>query len=109
MNVPREQVLSTYKLVAASLYTPRAISYRFNKGIRDEDVAMGVACLRMIESVASGVMYSRHPYNPASHDVIVTAVWGLGPYAVEGVISPDLIMFLNVICWGCHSKTFGSD
>ena len=27
----------------------------------------------------------------------------------EGVISPDLIMFLNVICWECHRKTFGSD
>ena len=45
----------------ASLYTPRAISYRLVKGIRDEDIAMSVACLQMIDAMASGVMYSRHP------------------------------------------------
>ena len=27
----------------------------------------------------------------------------------EGILSPDMIMFLKVICWECHSKTFGSD
>lgn len=89
LNVPREKLISTYRIVVASLYTPRAITYRYNKGIRDEDVAMSVACLRMVESVASGVMYSRHPFYPAEDHVIITAVWGLGPYAVEGVITPD--------------------
>ena len=89
LNVAREKLASTYKIIVASLYTPRAITYRFNKGIRDEDVAMSVACLRMIDSVTSGVMYSRHPFYPADDHVIITAVWGLGPYAVDGVITPD--------------------
>lgn len=89
LNVAREKLASTYKIIVASLYTPRAITYRFNKGIRDEDVAMSVACLRMVHSVASGVMYSRHPFYPADNHVIITAVWGLGPYAVDGVITPD--------------------
>lgn len=89
LNVPREKLSSTYKIIVASLYTPRAITYRYNKGIRDEDVAMSVACLRMVDSIASGVMYSRHPFYPADDHVILTAVWGLGPYAVDGVITPD--------------------
>lgn len=89
LNVSRDQLISTYHVVAASLYTPRAITYRYTKGIRDEDVAMSVACLRMVESVTSGVMYSRHPFYPAADHVIITAVWGLGPYAVEGIITPD--------------------
>jgi len=89
LNVPRHQLIATYRIIAASLYTPRAITYRYNKGIRDEDVAMSVACLRMVDSVASGVMYSRHPFYPTDNRVIITAVWGLGPYAVDGVITPD--------------------
>jgi pyruvate,water dikinase len=89
LNVAQANLISAYKEIVASLYTPRAVSYRLNKGIRDEDTAMSVACLEMVEAVASGVMYSRHPFNILEDDILITAVWGLGPYAVEGVISPD--------------------
>ena len=89
LNVPPDQLLQAYKEVAASLYTPRAISYRLNKGISGEDTIMCVACLEMVDSVASRVMYSRHPFTLSEDCVIISAVWGLGPYAVEGVISPD--------------------
>ena len=89
LNVPREKIVETYKYVVASLYTPRAIAYRLNKGMRDEDIAMSVACIEMVESVASGITYSRHPFNVLDDNVLVTAVWGLGPYAVEGIVTPD--------------------
>jgi len=89
LNVPREKVIENYKYVLASLYTPRAISYRLAKGMRDEDIAMSVACIEMVDSVASGVMYSRHPSNPLADQILINAVWGLGPYAVDGVITPD--------------------
>lgn len=89
LNVTQDKILDTYKQVLASLYAPRALSYRLNKGIRDEDIAMSVACIEMVESVASGVMYSRHPFNLSENTVLINAVWGLGPYAVDGVITPD--------------------
>jgi pyruvate,water dikinase len=89
LNVTSGNLLDTYKAVLASLYTPRAISYRLVKGIRDEDIAMSVACLQMIDSKASGVMYSRHPVLIMEDNVIINAVWGLGPYAVEGILNPD--------------------
>ena len=89
LNVPLDKLLTTYKYILASLYTPRAISYRLNKGIRDEDTAMSVACLEMVESVVSGVMYSRHPFNILEDNILISAVWGLGPYAVDGTITPD--------------------
>ena len=60
----RDKLVLTYNMVVASLYTPRAISYRLNKGIRDEDIAMSVACLQMMDSVASGIIYTRHPFKP---------------------------------------------
>ncbi len=89
LNVTSENLLEMYKAVIASLYTARAISYRLVKGIRDEDIAMSVACLQMIDAKASGVMYSRHPVHILEDDIIINAVWGLGPYVVEGVLTPD--------------------
>jgi pyruvate, water dikinase len=89
LNVPEDRIIETYKLVVASLYTPRAISYRLNKGMRDEDIAMSVACIEMVESVASGVIYSRDPCDILADNVLLCAVWGLGPYAVDGIITPD--------------------
>jgi pyruvate,water dikinase len=89
LNVPGDQLLAAYKQILASLYTPRAISYRLNKGIRDEDIAMSVVCLQMVDAVASGVMYSHHPFNLRDENLLISAVWGLGPYAVDGVITPD--------------------
>jgi pyruvate,water dikinase len=89
LNVTGDRLGPAYKEILASLYTPRALAYRLNKGIRDEDTAMSVACLEMVDSVASGVMYSHHPYDITLDQVIISAVWGLGPYAVEGVITPD--------------------
>ena len=79
----------TYKKIIASLYSPRAIAYRLDKGIRDEDVAMSVVCLAMVDSLASGVAYTRHPFNILDDNIMISAVWGLGPYAVDGIITPD--------------------
>jgi len=89
LNVTADKLLSTYKTIIASLYTPQAISYRLVKGIRDEDTAMSVACLQMIDAKASGVMYSRHPVRLLEDNIIINAVWGLGPYVVEGILTPD--------------------
>lgn len=90
LNVPPEKIIQTYKYIIASLYTPRAIFYRLNKGIREEDTAMSVGCLEMVDSLVSGVAYSRHPYSPIEDSIIINAVWGLGPYAVDGTVQPDV-------------------
>jgi len=89
LNVSEDRLIYAYKEIVASLYTARGIAYRLQKGIRDEDVPMSVACLAMVDSLASGVIYSRHPFNPLVDHLVITAVWGLGPYAVDGTISPD--------------------
>lgn len=89
LNVEENGVIDAYKSVLASLYNSRALTYRLNKGIRDEDISMSVACIEMIDSVASGVMYSRRPFDIISDEILINAVWGLGPYAVDGVVNPD--------------------
>jgi len=89
LNVAPDRLQSAYKFVIASLYTPRAMSYRLLKGIPDDDVAMAAACLALVPSRAAGVLYTRLPGEPCRNDVLINAVWGLGPYAVDGVVTPD--------------------
>ena len=89
LNVSRDRLASSYKIVIASLFTPRAMSYRLLKGIPDNDVAMAVACLALIPSQAAGVLYTRLPEASSRPELLINAVWGLGPYAVDGVITPD--------------------
>lgn len=89
LNVDPDRIESAYKFVIASLYTPRAMSYRLLKGIPDDDVAMAAACLELIPSTAAGVLYTRLPESPCRDEVLINAVWGLGPYAVDGVVTPD--------------------
>ncbi|WP_415518400.1 MAG: PEP/pyruvate-binding domain-containing protein [Desulfovibrio aminophilus] len=93
LNVRPDRILDNYRRILASLFTPRAIAYRLHKGIPDEDIAMSVACLEMVEAKASGVMYSRHPFDLLDENVLINAVWGLGPYAVDGVVTPDVYRF----------------
>ncbi|MEZ4526701.1 MAG: PEP/pyruvate-binding domain-containing protein [Desulfobacterales bacterium] len=89
LNVPEGKVFEEYKRVVASLFTPRALSYRLHMGIPFEESAMCVACLEMVDAKVSGVMYTRNPVRPHEEKILITAVWGLGPYAVDGVIPPD--------------------
>lgn len=89
LGVTRAEISEAYKSIIASLYSARSISYRSSKGVYDEDLAMAVACLKMVDSRASGVLYTRHPYDITNDNILINAVWGLGPYAVDGVVCPD--------------------
>ena len=89
LGVSRPELSEAYKSIIASLYSARSISYRSSKGVYEEDLAMAVACLRMVDSRASGVLYTRHPYDITNNHILINAVWGLGPYAVDGVVPPD--------------------
>ncbi len=89
LNVPREKILEEYKNILASLFTPRAIAYRLHMGIPFTEASMAVACMEMIPARASGVMYTRNPVNAVDNRVLINAVWGLGPYAVDGIVPPD--------------------
>ncbi len=89
LNVPREKILQEYKNILGSLFTPRAIAYRLHMGVPFTEAAMAVACLEMIPSRVSGVAYTRSPVDPLDDRVVINAVWGLGPYAVDGIVPPD--------------------
>jgi pyruvate, water dikinase len=90
LNVSPESLFDVYKEILASKYAPTAITYRLNKGIRDEDVAMCVGFMSMVDAAAGGVTYSRNPTNIRSDAIYINAVHGLAKLVVDGSGSPDL-------------------
>jgi len=89
LNVAPENLIAEYREVIASLFTPRAIFYYKSKGFQEEDMVMAVGVMEMIDAKGSGVMYSRDPTDAGKDAIIINAVWGLGRYAVEGIVTPD--------------------
>jgi len=92
LNVPPENLLDAYKEIVASKHTLHAMTYRLNRGIRDEDVAMCVGCMRLVDARAGGVMYSRNPLDPRDASVFINSVWGLPTAVVDGTTPTDLFI-----------------
>jgi len=91
LDVAPDGLEAAYRQVVASLYTPRAMAYRRLQGIPDDDAAMAVACLVQVPARAAGVLYTQLPEAPEKNELVINGVWGLGPYAVDGVITPDTV------------------
>lgn len=93
LNVSRAGLADSYRRVLSSLFTPSATLYRLHQGIPLSESAMAVACLEMVDAVSSGVAYSHDPVNLLQDVQIINGVWGLGRYAVDGLVEPDLWVF----------------
>ncbi|HXH65527.1 MAG TPA: phosphoenolpyruvate synthase [Mariprofundaceae bacterium] len=84
-------VSDTIKLVYASLFTNRAISYRVDKGFAHTQVALSACVQKMVRSdlACSGVMFSIDTETGFPDAVLITASYGLGENVVQGAVSPD--------------------
>ncbi|MBW2615237.1 MAG: pyruvate, water dikinase [Deltaproteobacteria bacterium] len=92
LNVSSENIAQAYKEIVASKYGLPGMTYRLNRGIRDEDVVMCVGCMSMVDAVAGGVTYSANPVNIQDNSVLVNAVWGLPKSVVDGNTPSDLFV-----------------
>ncbi len=92
LNVGRENVLHAYKEIVAGKYGLAAMTYRLNRGIVDEEAAMCVGCLQMIDVLSGGVMYSRNPIDIRNESILINSVWGLPKPVVDGRIEADLFV-----------------
>ncbi|MCX6761230.1 MAG: PEP/pyruvate-binding domain-containing protein [Candidatus Moranbacteria bacterium] len=89
LNTTEESLLENVKKCWASLFTPRAIFYRFEKGLRKQKISVAVVVQKMIESEKSGIAFSVHPVTQDRNQLIIEAGFGLGEAIVGGEITPD--------------------
>ncbi len=89
LNVNPDKIFHTYKQIIASKYTARSLYYRICHGILDAQTPMAVLVLKMVDSLASGVVYTRNPDGANDQEIVIHAAPGLGEALVDGQISPD--------------------
>jgi phosphohistidine swiveling domain-containing protein len=89
LNTNEETLLENVKKCWASLFTPRAVFYRFEKGLHDQKISVAVVIQKMVASEKSGIAFSVHPVTEDRNQLIIEAGFGLGEAIVSGQITPD--------------------
>jgi pyruvate,water dikinase len=92
LNIRGEEALiDACKRCFASLFTDRAISYRFDKGFNYETVFLSIGVQKMVRSDigASGVIFSIDTESGFKDAVLITSSYGLGETVVQGTVNPD--------------------
>jgi pyruvate, water dikinase len=87
LGVREGGLVEAYKRVIASKYDLAALRYARLAGFLDEQLAMPVVVMGMVQAVASGVAYSRDPHG--GETMVVAVVPGLAQALVDGTTTPD--------------------
>jgi pyruvate,water dikinase len=73
----------------SSLFTPRAIFYRNEKGFAHEKVFISVGVQKMVNSRTAGVMFTINPVTGETDEIVIEGNYGLGETVVSGAVNPD--------------------
>ncbi len=86
--VSRDQLLARVRDCIASAVSQRAIKYRELQRIA-APVRVAVVVQRMIDPVASGVVFTANPTSGSRQEAVVSAAWGVGEGVVLGTADCD--------------------
>lgn len=89
LGIDSDSIFLAYKRVLAGKFSTRALFYRISHGLLDEETAMAVLVLPMIDAVTSGVITTSDPTADNEKSVIIHSVRGLGENLVGGLVSPN--------------------
>jgi pyruvate, water dikinase len=89
LNVTDKNLLTSVKKCWSSLFTPRAIFYRFEKKLHDQKVSVAVVVQKMVQSEVSGIIFTVHPVTRDRKQMVIEAGYGLGEAIVGGKVTPD--------------------
>eukprot|EP01137_Pigoraptor_chileana_P016651 Opistho-2@73647 len=73
----------------ASLWSPRAISYRNSQRFDHAQVSMCVVVQRLVRARVAGVAFTVDPVDASASAVVVSATYGLGEGVVGGQLAAD--------------------
>lgn len=89
LGIQRKDLIKYVQQCWSSLFTPRAIFYRIEKGLGGKNVSVAVVAQKMIESEVAGVCFTVHPVTQDRNQMVIEASWGLGESVVSGKVTPD--------------------
>ncbi len=89
LNVTEKNLVKSVMKCWSSLFTPRAIFYRFEKKLHRKPVSVAVIVQKMIQSEVSGICFTVHPVTKDRNQMVIEAGFGLGEAIVGGQITPD--------------------
>lgn len=90
-----------------SLWTARAIAYRGRQGVGQAGLGLAVIVQQMVDSTASGVLFSANPLTGLRSETVVDAALGLGEGLVSGLVEPDHYV-VDHLTGRITSKTIGA-
>lgn len=93
LNTTKQNLLLHVKKCWASLYTPRALFYRYEKKLLTKHISVAVVVQHMVQSTIAGVAFSVNPITKDKRRVVIEAGWGLGETVVSGAITPDKYIY----------------
>ena len=73
-----EQIIHAVRKCWASMYNPESVGYRRRLHMPEQDIAMAVVVQRMVDSLCSGVMFTRSPTTGDRSVIAVEGSWGCG-------------------------------
>lgn len=90
LNVKGEEnLLEAVQGCWASLFEARAIFYRQEKGFDHFAVGLSAVVQKMVQSDASGILFTVEPVENDKNKITIEAGFGLGEAVVSGSITPD--------------------
>jgi pyruvate,water dikinase len=89
LNVTEKDVVRKVQECWSSLFTPRAIFYRFEKKLHKKSVSVAVVVQEMVQSEVSGISFTVHPVTKDYNQMVIEAGFGLGEAIVSGQVTPD--------------------
>jgi len=90
LNVKGEEnLLIKLKEAWASLFDARAIFYRKENNFDHFKVGIAIPVQKMVESDASGIMFTLDPVSNDKSKIVIEAIFGLGELIVQGAVTPD--------------------
>jgi pyruvate,water dikinase len=84
-----DEVLKFIKKCYSSVFSPRAIVYRQEKGFDHMSIMLSVGVMQMVNSKSSGVCFTMDPVTGDEGLVVIEGSWGLGETVVQGRVMPD--------------------
>lgn len=89
LNVSRENLIDKIRECWNSVKSERALAYAGQQDLSQDELIMAVVVQKMIESHASGVMFTANPITKDTDEIMIEAGFGLGEMLVQGLITPD--------------------